>query len=119
MKTNRIYNTIVRKKLVENLNKITDNIVLLEIYNIIIEDIGNNYSSNKNGVFVNLNILSDICIKKLINICDKNKINNSLKINNNDNIINYKLDEVDLITEMGHKLTNHEKVFIKKLKKNN
>ena len=118
MKNNRIYNTIFRKKLVENLDKINDNIVLLEIYNIIIEDIGNNYSSNKNGIFVNLNILSDICIKNLIDICDKNKIIN-LKINNNDNILNYKLDDVDLITEMGHKLTNHEKVFIKKLKKNN
>ena len=74
MKNNRIYNTIFRKKLVENLDKINDNIVLLEIYNIIIEDIGNNYSSNKNGIFVNLNILSDICIKNLIDICDKNKI---------------------------------------------
>jgi len=116
----RKYNTIYRKKLVENLNKITDNEILLEIYNIIVEDIGQNYSSNKNGIFINLNLLSNLCIDKLEIIIEKYKNINTTK---NDNVyqsqsINYKLDDIELFSEMGHKLTNQEKIYMKKIKKN-
>ena len=64
----RKYNTIFRKKLVDKLNNINNNQILINIYNIIVEDIGHNYSVNRNGLFINLNILSDLCIEKLLNI---------------------------------------------------
>ena len=113
----RKYNTSFRKKLVENLNKNHNSIILLDIYNTIVEDIGHNYSSNRNGIFINFNILSDKCIENLVYILNisKNKIN--LINNDNNEFTNYKFDDVELITEMGHKLTNQEKIFIKKIKK--
>ena len=112
----RKYNTDFRKRLVENLNKNHDNI-LLDIYNIIVDDIGYNYSTNINGIFINLNILSDRCIDNLLNILNYFKKNNTLQNIDNNDFTNYKFDDVEIITEMGHKLTNQEKIFIKKIKK--
>jgi len=112
----RKYNTIFRKKLIENLNKIQDKNILLDIYNIIIEDIDNNYSSNRNGLFINFNILSNNCIDKLINIVNTINNKNNIKIIDN-NFTNYKFDDIEIISELGHKLTNQEKLFIKKIKK--
>lgn len=112
----RKYNTTFRKKFVENLNKNQDNIILLDIYNIIVDDIGHNYSTNRNGIFINLNILSDSCIDKLINILNYYK-NDIIQNYDNNQFTNYKFDDVELITEMGHKLTNQEKIYIKKSKK--
>ena len=111
----RKYNTIFRKKLIENLNKIQDKNILLDIYNVIIEDIGNNYSSNRNGLFINFNILSDNCIDKLINIINIINNKNNIKIIDN-NFTNYKFDDIEIINELGHKLTNQEKLFMKKIK---
>ena len=115
----RKYNTTFRKKLVENLNKNQHNIILLDIYNIIVDDIGHNYSTNRNGIFINLNILSDFCIEKLIDILNysKNNIINDDNQFTNNQFTNYKFDEVELITELGQKLTNQEKIYIKKSKK--
>ena len=113
----RKYNTIFRKKLVDKLNNINNNQILINIYNIIVEDIGHNYSVNRNGLFINLNILSDLCIEKLLNIINLNNQTTNLKNNDNYNHNNYKFDDIDLINEMGHKLTNQEKILIKKIKK--
>ena len=113
----RKYNTLFRKKLVENLNKISDNQILIDIYNIIVEDIGHNYSVNRNGLFINLNILSDFCIDKLTDIIDLHKQRKNLNNSDNYNYNNYKYDDIELINEIGHKLTNQEKILIKKIKK--
>jgi hypothetical protein len=113
----RKYNTIFRKKLVENLDKINNNQILVDIYNIIVEDIGHNYSVNRNGLFINLNILSDFCINKLINIINSYKEIDNSKNTDNYNYNNYKFDDIELINELGHKLTNQEKILIKKIKK--
>ena len=66
-------------------------------------------------------ILSDFCIDKLINILeDYTKHNKNNKNNkNNINISNYKFDDIEIINEMGHKLSNQEKLFIKKIKNYN
>uniref|UniRef100_A0A6C0H8D6 NET domain-containing protein n=1 Tax=viral metagenome TaxID=1070528 RepID=A0A6C0H8D6_9ZZZZ len=121
IKKHRKYNTEIRKKINSDLHKIKDEHFMQQIYNLIIEDIGHNYSKNINGIFINLNILSDFCIDKLINTLeeyskyskhDKNKKNNI-------NISNYKFDDIEIINEMGHKLSNQEKLFIKKIKNYN
>ena len=121
IKKHRKYNTEIRKKINNDLHKITNEDFMLQIYNLIIEDIGHNYSKNINGIFINLNILSDFCIDKLINILeDYTKHNKNNKNNkNNINISNYKFDDIEIINEMGHKLSNQEKLFIKKIKNYN
>ena len=113
----RKYNTSFRKKLVDNLNKNHNNLILTDIYNIIIDDIGHNYSTNSNGIFINLNLLSDYSIDKLINIINNVKNNKLLNNIETNEFTNYKFDDIELITEMGHKLTNQEKIFIKKINK--
>jgi len=118
--TSRKYNSIFRKKLVNKFEKIKSKSELLDIYNIIIEDIGTDFSTNQNGIFVNMNILSDNCIKKLINyIEDKININTSQTDTEKVNYKTYKSDEVENISESGIKLSNQEKNIIKRIRDKN
>jgi hypothetical protein len=119
METNSVrkYNSAFRKKLVSKFEKIKDKTELLDIYNIIIKDIGNDFSSNQNGIFININIVSDTCIKELVEYID-NK--NNLTLSNTDtdkvNYKTYNLDEVEHITESGIKLSNQDKNIIKRIR---
>jgi uncharacterized protein YutD len=115
--TVRKYNSIFRKKLVSKFEKIKCKSELLDIYNIIVEDIGNDFSTNQNGIFVNMNILSDKCIKKLIDYIE-DRINLSATQTDTEkvNYKTYKLDEIENISENGIKLSNQEKNIIKKIR---
>ena len=113
----RIYNTEFRKKLKSKLEKISNKNNLISIYNIIINNIGTNISTNNNGFFINLNILSDDCIDKLNNFIEELfTINNNNNDNDKQNYKIYKFDDVEFIYELGHKLSNHEKNIIKKIR---
>lgn len=118
--TSRKYNSIFRKKLVNKFEKIKSKSELLDIYNIIIEDIGTDFSTNQNGIFVNMNILSDNCIKKLINYIE-DRINQSTSQTETEkvNYKTYKSDEVENISESGIKLSNQEKNIIKRIRDKN
>jgi hypothetical protein len=122
-KSSRKYNTEFRKKLVNKIYNLSINYnknFYIDIYNIIIKDEQNNISTNSNGILVDLNILSDNCINKL-NEYIKKKQNNNLNNNKTNlltNYISYKIDDVDMLSELGHKLSNHEKNIIKKIKQN-
>ena len=119
METNisRKYNSTFRKKLVNKFEKIKSKSELLDIYNIIVEDIGTDFSTNQNGIFINMNILSDTCIKKLIDYID-DKINLSTSHTDTEkiNYRTYKLDEVEAISDSGIKLSNQEKNIIKRIR---
>jgi hypothetical protein len=113
----RKYNTEFRKKLINKIDKIKDKDDLISIYNIITEELGNNFSSNRNGIFINLNLLSDDCIEKILEFIE-DKITNTITQSETDkiNYKSYKFDEVELISEMGHKLSNQEKNIIKRIR---
>jgi len=113
----RKYNTVFRKKLINRFEKIKDKTDYIIIYNIIIKDIGNNFSSNRNGIFINMNILSDNCIDKILEfINDKLNITNIYSDSEKINYKVYKFDEGELITDRIHKLSNHEKSIIKRIR---
>jgi hypothetical protein len=132
---NRKYNSEYRKKIILKFENIKNKNILIDIYNIINNDIGNNYSSNRNGIFINLNIVSDTCIDYLNeyieNYLNNNNLNNNLNYNLNNNLNNilsdtktdkinckiYKFDDIELISELGHKLSNQEKHIIKRIRK--
>lgn len=118
--TSRKYNSAFRKKLVDKFEKIKSKSELLDIYNIIIEDIGTDFSTNQNGIFINMNILSDKCIKKLIDYIDDKSITSSTQTQTETEKINYKtykLDEVENMSEGGGiKLSNQEKNIIKRIR---
>jgi len=113
----RKYNTEFRKKIVSKFDKLKNRSDYIEIYNIIVEDIGNNFSSNRNGIFINMNILSDKCIDKLIEFMEE-KLNLNITQTENEkvNYKVYKIDDVEIISEMGHKLSNQEKNIIKRIR---
>lgn len=67
LKIKRYYNTYYRKKLISKIDKLKDKNDYTIIYSLIVDDIGNNFSSNRNGIFINMNLLSDNCI------CEINK----------------------------------------------
>ena len=114
-KNPRKYNTDFRKKLVSKFDKIKDRCDLYNIYNIITKDIGINFSSNRNGIFINMNIISDDCIDKLVEyIEDKNT--SSLTLSDKVNYKSYKFDDIDIISETGQKLSNQEKNIIKRIR---
>jgi len=113
----RKYNSVFRKKLVSKFEKIKSKSELLDIYNIIIEDIGTDFSTNQNGIFINMNILSDRCIENLIQFMEE-KLNYNMTQTDTEkiNYKSYKFDEVEIISEMGHKLSNQEKNIIKRIR---
>jgi hypothetical protein len=114
-KKTRKYNTDFRKKLVSKFDKIKERSDMHTIYNIISKDIGTNFSSNRNGIFINMNILSDECIDKLVEYID-DKNTSSLTMSDKVNYKSYKFDEIDIISESGQKLSNQEKNIIKRIR---
>lgn len=119
LNVSRKYNSIFRKKLINKFEKIKNKSELLEIYNIITKDIGNNFSTNQNGIFININILSDICIDKLLNYIELNNMISSQTDIEKINYKTYKLDEVENISDSGIKLSNQEKNIIKRIRDKN
>jgi hypothetical protein len=113
----RKFNTEFRKKLVSKFDNIKDKDDYIDIYRIIVEDIGTDFSSNRNGIFININILSDKCINKLIEFMD-DKINLNITQTENDkiNYKSYENEDYNLILKMDHKLSNQEKNIIKRIK---
>jgi hypothetical protein len=113
----RKYNSEYRKKLVVKFENIKDKQKLIDIYYIIYNDIGNNFSSNRNGIFINMNLLSDQCIENLIKYID-NSVITILSNNNNEktDFTFYKFDDVELLSEIGHKFSNQEKHILKRIK---
>jgi predicted site-specific integrase-resolvase len=116
-KCSRKYSTDFRKKLVNKFDKLKSKNDYISIYNIIVGDIGTNFSSNRNGIFINMNILSNNCIDKLLEFINgKLNYTQSQTENENVNYSSYKIDEVEIISEIGHKLSNQEKNIIKRIR---
>jgi len=113
----RKYNSEIRRKLVNKITKITEKSDLVTIYNIVNEDIGDNYSTNRNGIFINLNSVSDKCIDQIIQFLDN--INFNITETEKLTYTSYNQDDVEILTDMGHKLSNQEKIIIKRLRNNN
>ena len=114
----RLYNSIYRKKLLNKIDSIKDKNILINIYNFITIDIGNNFSSNTNGIFININILSNDCIKKINDYVDE-IINLSMINNKNIETVNcsiYNSDDVEILSEFGYKFSNQEKNIIKRIR---
>jgi hypothetical protein len=94
----RKYNTDFRKKIINKIEKINNKDYQIDIYNLIIQDIGNNFSSNRNGLFINLNLLSDNSIDEIINYLENKLIYIKLNVDS-DNIITEKNNDSYIITK--------------------
>lgn len=120
----RKFNSQYRKKLITKLNKLFEGTKNKEdsfnIYNIINEDIGTNFSTNRNGIFINMNILSDNCIQKLTEYIDSINKDPIILSETENQIVPeykaYKIDEIEYISNIGTKLSNQEKHIIKRIR---
>ena len=61
----RKYNVEFRKKISSKLEKIKEKNYLIKIYNMILENSDNKFSSNSNGLFYDLNSFNDTLIESL------------------------------------------------------
>lgn len=108
----RKYDSNYRKKLVNRIKKLKNKDYYIDVYNIIIQDIGTNFSSNVNGLFLNANLLSNNCIEE-INMYLEDKMTEEQHIINNIDISVscYKSNDTTNV-----KLNNQDKNILKKIR---
>ena len=112
----RKFNSIFRTKIVLKISKLTNKKDFVNIFNIIQNEVGDKVSINRNGIFVNINILSDETIIKLNDYLNENTDNITTTATETENKIKYKPYSIDEnIT--SDKLSNHEKSILKKINK--
>jgi hypothetical protein len=114
----RKYSSSFRRKIVLRITKLKDKKDFVKIFNIIQSEIGKDLSINRNGIFFNINLLSDDCIQTLNNYL--NEINDINSITESEPKISYKpynIDEIDTVNKLGPKLSNQEKSILKKIQK--
>jgi len=113
----RKYNSEFRKTLKNKISKLSNKNDFIQIYKIVNSELETKLSINRNGIYFNLNLLSDKSIDDITIILDKNDINN--QVNNEQSKIIYETYNKDNNIETfihDQKLTNHEKSIIKKFR---
>lgn len=114
----RKYNSEFRKSLKLKISKLNNKSCYIEIYKIINYELNNKFSINSNGVYFNLNALSDTSIAQILDTINyKNESETQTEqfkikyecYNKDNSIENFILDQ---------KLTNQEKSLIKKYRIN-
>lgn len=112
----RKFNTSKRKKLVDKIGNIIDNNVYYKIFNIIKNMKTVKYTENNNGIFFNINKLSDDIIEKIVNI-----VNTSLENLDTSEIkldyTPYSVDKYLKTSNFGPRLSNKEKNILNKKSK--
>ena len=122
-KKSRKYNSEFRKKIKKKISNITNKTEFINIYKIIKSELENKISINRNGIYFNLNILSDKLIENICFILDKSESELQLLLQTQipieQNKIKYNIYNKENVIEtfiQEHKLTNQEKSLIKKFR---
>ena len=115
-KSNRTFNSIFRKNLKERISKLNNKKDYLFIYSLISKELDSKFSVNKNGVYFNINLLSDECIDELSKyISDKYDSETVSEVSKIKYETYYKETGDDLNFSYGTKFSNQEKTILKKL----
>lgn len=108
----RKYNSEFRKKFVLKVKKIKNKEILHKIFELSKKEIGNKYTENNNGIFYNINKLSDDLIEELNNV-----LNSDTETNQSSDIkfeyTPYSVDKITTLSEYGNNLSNKEKNLLK------
>ena len=115
----RKYNSEFRKNLKTKISKLSNKNDFIQIYKIINFELENKLSINRNGIYFNLNLLSDKLIEDISVILDNCDVLNDTQTNTELNKITYEVYNKETQIENfinGHKLTNQEKSLIKKFR---
>lgn len=115
-KPTRTFNSTFRKNLKEKISKLNNKKDYLFIYGLISKELESKFSVNKNGVYFNINLLSDNCIKDLADyISEKNDTETTTEVSKIKYETYYKENENDIEFSYGTKFSNQEKTILKKL----
>jgi hypothetical protein len=114
----RKYNSEFRNNLKQKILKLTDKSDFIEIYNIINDQPDPKLTSNRNGVYFNLNQLNDDRIEKLSDFLHK-KFDQDDPINSNEKMIYQSYSKDNLESLDGPKLSNQERNILKKIRQHN
>jgi hypothetical protein len=112
----RKFSSSYRRKIVNKINKLREKKDFVTIFNIVQHELGKDISINRNGIFFNINSLSDTCIEKLdsfLNTICETATETETKIKYKP----YTVDELENVNKLGPKLSNQEKSIIKKFQK--
>jgi hypothetical protein len=112
----RKFNSLYRRKIVNKINKLKEIKEFVTIFNIIRVELGKDISINKNGIFFNINVLSDSSIEKIeffLNSISETVTESETKIKYKP----YFVDDMENVNKLGPKLSNQEKSIIKKFQK--
>lgn len=103
-----------KKKLLEKIHKIKNKIDLVKVFKIIIENNGETYSHNNNGIFMVFDKLSCSTYNELEKLVDSIINNNQPKQTLKQEYVPYAKDEIT--EQMGgkHKFSNKERALIKR-----
>jgi hypothetical protein len=109
----RKYNSKKRKKLSQKINKLQDKGDYIKILKIVIRDLGESFSENKNGIWFNMNLLSDDALDEIIELLNTNLDTT----NESENKFTYVPYDNNLSKQVsGPRLSNHERSLIRKIR---
>ena len=112
----RKYNSIFRNNLKDKISKLNSKSDYMYIYRIILDELGDKISINRNGVYFNINLLNDDTIE-LINNFISDKIDS--EINTEQQKIKYESYSKENTSQKeflyGPKLSNQDKTILKRL----
>ncbi len=119
IKNKRKYNSKKRKKILSKIKKIDDKEIFILIYKIIKKDKNCELSSNKNGVFFDMNILTNDSLDQIMDIVSDYTESESIlsSIDTNFSYTPYKNDNSLCSDNDGPKLSNKEKNLLKNINK--
>jgi hypothetical protein len=114
--SSRKYNSIFRNNLKDKISKLNSKSDYMYIYRIILDELGDKISINRNGVYFNLNLLNDNTIELLHNFIS-DKIDS--EINTEQQKIKYESYSKENTSQKeflyGPKLSNQDKTILKRL----
>ena len=113
-KKSRKYDTKIRKKISHKISKITDKEEYIKIFKVVTRDLGGTFSENKNGIWFNLNMLSDDAVGEILELLNSSLDTATSESENKFKYIPYDPDYIGKIG--GPRLSNHEKSLIRKIR---
>jgi hypothetical protein len=112
----RKFTSLDRRNIVFKISKLKNKKHFVTIYNLIQNEMGNNISINRNGIFFNINMLSDQCLYELSDYLN-DTLDSCTETETKIKYHAYSVDDLENVNKVGPKLSNQEKSIIKKITK--
>ena len=109
----RRYNSKKRKKISQKINKLNSKEKYIKIFKIVARDLGESFSENKNGIWFNLNLLSDDALDEITTVLNTN-LDTTSESESKFTYVPYDKEYSEKFT--GPRLSNHEKSLIRKIR---